>query len=183
MIIVEGPDGSGKTSLIGRLETEYGLTREPRAVTNTAELIVPIGQYIQGELDKGFGMRLYDRFGLISGPMYLSLPKPTFSEEMLDLLWLGSAWRRLRQIDPVIILCLPDFEVVKKNVLSDHSSKAVWDHWEAIYWSYHNWLAMNLTNTSVLHYNYTLEGNEKNFQDQRLRGLIQWAQARVVVGR
>ena len=183
MFIVEGPDGSGKTTLVARLENMLGVSREPRAVTAGAEKIKPIGAYVQEELDKGFGLRLYDRFALISSPMYLSLPNPTFSEEMLDLVWLASAWRRLRQIDPVIILCLPDFATVKANVAKDESSKVMWEYWETIYWNYHNWLAVNLENTSVLHYNYTLTGPVQAFQDQRLAGLVRWTQARVLKGR
>ncbi len=58
MIIVEGPDGAGKTTLVERIESEYGLTREPRAVSAGAEKLKPIGRYIEDELEKGFGMRL-----------------------------------------------------------------------------------------------------------------------------
>ena len=183
MIIVEGPDGAGKTTLIARLEKQLGLTREPRAVSAGAEKMKPIGQYVEDELEKGFGMRLYDRFALISSPMYLSLPNPTFSEEMLDLIWLASAWRKFRQVDPVIVLCLPEFATVKANVAKDESSKVMWEYWETIYWNYHNWLAVNLQNTSILHYNYTLTGSPQALQEQRLQGLIRWAQARVEKGR
>lgn len=183
MIIVEGPDGAGKTTLVERLETELGVTREPRAVTSGAQKMKPIGQYVEEELEKGFGTRLYDRFALISSPMYLSLPNPTFSEEMLDLVWLASAWGKFRVINPVVIMCLPDFATVKANVAKDESSKVMWDHWETIYWNYHNFLAMHLENTSILHFNYTLTGQPHDYQEQRLRGLISWARARALKGR
>ena len=183
MIIVEGPDGSGKTTLVKKLEKQLGITQQPRAVSSAAEKLKPIGDYVEEELAKGFGLRLYDRFALISSPMYVALPNPTFSEQMLDLVWLGSAWRRFRAIDPVVIVCLPELDEVAHNVLRDSTSQVVWPYWETIYWQYHNWLAMNLENTSVLHYNYTLDGQPRAFQEQRLNGLLAWAQGRVKVGR
>ena len=64
MILVEGPDGAGKSTLVERLERDWGITREPRAVSKEAKALTPLGPYIEEELSKGFGMRLYDRFAL-----------------------------------------------------------------------------------------------------------------------
>lgn len=183
MIIVEGPDGAGKSTLVTHLEERLGITREPRAVSAGAEKLKPIGQYISDEMDRGFGLRIYDRFALISSPMYLSLPNPTFSEELLDLVWLEDAHRRFRKINPVIILCLPPFEVVKANLEKDAEGHytTLSDHWQTVYWSYHNWLAANfgVFATSIMHYDYTVTGNQLKWRDKNLDGLLRWAKARV----
>ena len=69
MIVVEGPDGSGKTTLVKRImDSKLGSELElmPRAVSKDAKSLTKIDDYIEEELGKGFGMRLYDRFALIS---------------------------------------------------------------------------------------------------------------------
>ena len=175
MIIVEGPDGGGKTTLIGQLEERYGLKREPRAVSSDVKSLVPIGEYVDAELTKGFGWRLYDRFALISSPFYMFTgPDRTFRDEMTDPLWLEMAWRKFLAIDPVIIICLPKLEVVKANVFSDPNNARIAGHIEEIYYSYLNFLAQQKArfNSSVMLWNYQ-DPNEKN-----LDGLIRWAKAR-----
>lgn len=175
MIIVEGPDGAGKTTLVEHLENLFG-EREPRAVTAGAEKMKPIGQYIDEELTKGFGWRLYDRFALISSPMYMCLPNRTFSEEMLDYQWLKDAYYKFRQIDPVIIMCLPPLDIVLANVAKDESSSVMHEFGEQIYWNYHAFAARDGYNSSMMIYDYT------NPNKQRLEALLKWAQARVAKG-
>lgn len=180
MIIVEGPDGAGKTNLVNRIELDWGITREARAVSAEAKALVPIGQYIEGELAKGFSMRIYDRFALISSPMYIGLPNRTFRDELCDIGWLTEMHHKFQKIDPVIILCLPPLEVVKANVLKDETQNAVvQDTIEDIYWNYHNWLCYQqaLPNGSVLHYDYTQQDPLK------LAALLRWANARTLKGR
>lgn len=179
MIIVEGPDGAGKTTLIGRLEEEYGLIREPRAVSSDVRALVPIGEYVDRELDRGFGWRLYDRFALISSPFYMFTgPDRTFRGEMTDPIWLEAAWRRFLKLDPVIILCLPPLEAVKANVEADPNNERIAPHIEEIYYSYHNFFAMQraVFNTSIMRWDYTadLVGQTRN-----MSGLLRWANARV----
>lgn len=153
MLIVEGPDGAGKTTLIAQLEERLGITREPRAVSSDAVPLGSMGQYIDRELARGFGRRIYDRFALISSPFYCMLPNPTFSEELLDREWLMERWMKFRQVGAQIIVCLPPIEVVRKNVLEDESSRVMWGHIDTIYWLYHNFAAQYPWVDSV--YDYT----------------------------
>lgn len=178
MIIVEGPDGAGKTTLIERLEGQLGITREPRAVSSEAKSLVPIGHYIEDELRKGFGMRLYDRFALISSPMYMPLPNRTFRDEMLNQDWLMAHWVKMTRIDPLIILCLPPMADVVRNVKRDPHNKAVWDYIETIYLSYHNWYcAHHPFNPSIILWDYT------NPNHQLLSNGLNWVKARIEKGR
>lgn len=175
MIIVEGPDGAGKSTLVEKLEKEWKLTREPRAVSSDAKSIKPIGPYIEEELAKKFGWRLYDRFALISSPMYISLPNRTFRDEMLDPHWLRTQYVRFTEIDPLIIYCLPPLEVVKRNCANDHTSQVVWDHIEDIYWNYVAFYA-RVYNSSCMIWDYT------NPELRRLDILMKWAKARSMRG-
>lgn len=172
MIVVEGPDGAGKTTLVKRLSEELGLEVMPRAVSKDAESLTKIDDYITAELAKGFGARLYDRFALISSPFYGSLPDPTFRGEMWNIDWLRMAHWKLNRINPVIIVCLPPLEEVLKNVHTGNDNRVVQQHIGAIYINYLNYLASQYNNTSVMHWDYT----EPNYP--RLQGLLAWAQGR-----
>ena len=178
MIIVEGPDGSGKSTLVARLEEQLEIDREPRAVSSDARSLIPIGKYIETELRRGFGLRLYDRFALISSPRYMSLPNPTYRDELLDRVWLVRMSRLFTEVDPAIILCLPPYDVVQQNVVSDPTSEVMYNHLYQIYWGYHDWYCHQKAayNTSVLLWDYT------NPDEKGLDGLIRWAQARAKVG-
>ena len=173
MIIIEGPDGAGKTTLIERIEADWAMSREPRAVSSAAESIVPLGQWIEDELSKGFGWRLYDRFALVSAPQYMMLPSRTFREQMLDFTWLQAQYVKFAKIEPVIIYCLPPLETVVANVLAeDNSGGKIGPHIEQIYLNYHAFAARVYSSSSMV-YDYT------NPDALRLAQLLRWARARV----
>lgn len=172
MIIVEGPDGAGKTTLIGHLEQEYGLTREPRAVSSDVKLLTPIGEYIERELYRGFGWRLYDRFALISSPQYMMTPDRTFQYPLTEVDWLQLQYLKLAKINPVLIFCMPPLEVVKANVARDPKNQVIADHIEEIYYHYVAYIGREF-NPSAMIWDYT------NPNRIKLGALIRWAQARV----
>lgn len=178
MIILEGPDGSGKTTLKEQILRDWAgeFQAQPRAVRSDATSIVPIGQYIQNELARGFGNRLYDRFALISSPMYLPLPNPTFVDPLTDVEWLKIQYNRLDKIDPAIIYCLPPKEVVLQNLADDPSSEVVLPYGELIYNNYVAFIARHWS-TSCMIYDYT------NPDILRLSGLLNWASARCKEGK
>lgn len=175
MIIVEGPDGAGKSTLVARLEQDWGMTREPKAVSSEAVSLRSIGPYVEEELGKGFGWRLYDRFALISSPMYIALPNRTFREEMLDLHWLRMQYVKMNKIDPVIIYCMPPVEVVRKNVWEGSDNNVVKDHIDNIYWNYHAFIA-RVFNSSAMVWDYTKPDL------LHLVALMKWANKRQIQG-
>lgn len=183
MIILEGPDGGGKTRLAKQIyeDWEGRFQLQAKAVSSAAESLRPIGQYVEEEIAKGFGPRLYDRFALISSPLYMHLPNRTFRDEMLDPFWLVEQYRHFWKIDPVIIVCLPPIDIVRINVQDDPDSPnpEVERSIDTIYWNYHNWLAQEQarTNTSVIRHDYT------NPDALALSGILNWANGRIKVGR
>lgn len=175
MIIVEGPDGSGKTTLVELIEHETGLVRQPRAVSKEAKALVPIGDYIEQELYKGFGWRLYDRFALISSPAYAMLPNRTFVEPLTDLDWLKAKHHQFQKIDPLIIVCLPPLATVITNVMKGEDNLVVQRDIETIYINYLNFAASQVHNTSCMVWDYT---SADSIRSTRLKQLLQWAKGR-----
>ena len=178
VIVVEGPDGSGKTTLVKRImESKLGSELElmPRAVSKEAKSLTKIDDYIEEELGKGFGMRLYDRFALISSPCYAMLPDRTFTGRMFDPVWLRAHFDKMYQVDPVIIMCLPSLDTVVGNTRIGDDNRVVQEDIEAIYINYLSyWAAQGSTNgTSMMRWDY------HNPDQQRLDNLLQWAKGRV----
>lgn len=182
---MEGPDGAGKSNLVAKLLAAYPeLVLQPKVVTSGARALTPIGPYIEEEISKGFGMRLYDRFALISSPQYMCMPQRTFREEMTDGPWLAGQYNRFWHMDPVIIFCMPPLKEVKKNVAREDTDNSVVqdDHRiETIYYQYLAFIAQNFGRfaTSWLVYDYT----QGEFPMERFEYLIKWARARIEHGR
>jgi Molybdopterin-guanine dinucleotide biosynthesis protein len=174
-LIVEGPDGSGKTTLVERIEREYGLTRRPRAVSSEAKALRPIDDYVEEELAAGPGLRFYDRFALISSPMYIPL-HATMPGRFNDRDWLLMVNELFWNHDPVIIVCLPPIEEVRKNVAGDDNNKVVWDKIDQYYLNYHAWVVSNIARrhkvtdqASIMVWDYTKPDEKK------LQGHIRYA--------
>jgi hypothetical protein len=174
MIIVEGPDGAGKTTLVSQIEHDWDITREPKQTSAQAVSLTPPGGWIEQQLAQGFGMRLYDRFALISSPCYTMLENRTMVEPLTDPMWMKLQHYRLSQIDPVIIWCLPPLEIVKENLLrEDDSGRGLIDHIEEIYLAYVAFYgAMSCCTTSQMVWDYTMPDLP------HLANLIRWANAR-----
>lgn len=161
MIIVEGPDGAGKTTLVNYIEQKLNIKRQPRTVSGETEILIPLGQHVEEALALGYGMRLYDRFALISSPMYIPVHNDplvirTFRGEMLDRYWLMKQYEKFKAVDPFIILCLPPMEVVLNNVRNDANNRVVAEYMETVYLNYHNWYCANqVINPSIFLWDYT----------------------------
>lgn len=127
MIIIEGPDGSGKTTLIKQLAGVTQLPIAPRVVSKDAEAQVDLVEWVEQNLKQGFQATMFDRHRLISEPIY----GPTLrakAEPMFDnFIWLSNQLHRFYGMGPVIIYCLPPFEAVWESVRSDPDNKVVHD--------------------------------------------------------
>lgn len=145
MLIFEGPDGAGKTSLIKQFQDLYGVPIAPRVVTKDTEAMTDLREWVDQNLDQGFQYQLFDRHRLISEPIYGPIlrgdkPEPGFA----DLVWMGPRLRRLYQIKPIIVYCLPPLATVRENLAWDPDNTAVVQRITSIYSSYVAKAAMDL---------------------------------------
>lgn len=175
MIIVEGPDGAGKTTLIEQLKERYGLEVAPRVVTKGAEAMTDLKVWVEQNLAEGFQYRIFDRHRLVSefiyGPLLRQQQQPGFT----DMSW---SWRQLAKlyegVEPIIIYCLPPLEVVKANVSSDPENVVVADHIEAMYTAYVHRISLDMIHrprhTVIWDYttDFMLEDDPLRFFDNKI---------------
>lgn len=137
MIIVEGPDGAGKSTLIRQLSAEFDLEIAPRVVSKDTKDLTDLQQWVNRNLAEGFQFKLFDRHRLISefcyGPTLRPKQRPGFTE----YLWVYHSLRRLyMEVQPVIIYCLPPLDRIKLNLENDADNEVVHDYIEQIYAAY-----------------------------------------------
>ena len=160
MIIVEGPDGAGKTTLIRQLQNEFHLEVAPRVVSKDTKDLVDLQNWVNNNLDEGFQYKLFDRYRLISEFCYGPTLRPTQRPGFTDRMWVWNSLRRLyEEVQPVIIYCLPKLEVIKSNLEGDQDNTAVVDHIEQIYAAYLERSALDqlLLGGRVVIWDYTLD--------------------------
>jgi hypothetical protein len=155
MIVVEGPDGAGKTTLIAALSKEFQLPIAPRVVAKDTTAMVDLVKWVEENNAKPWERLLYDRHRLISETIYgpiLNRSAPGFD----DIYWLGPQINRFYQKRPCIIYCLPPKEEVYKNIHQDDTNKEVSPHWEQIYNMYVSRMALDFPKPNVFWYNYAV---------------------------
>jgi hypothetical protein len=139
VIILEGPDGAGKTTLAHRLSEDLGLPIAPKVVGSDTVPLVNIRQWVNDNLQAGFQRTIFDRHRLISEPIYATAMGGDREDHFWDWDWLSAAMRVFREIGPIVVWCLPlDFHFVNRNVLNDDNNRTVWLHIEKLYRGYMN---------------------------------------------
>lgn len=140
MLIVEGPDGGGKTSLITRMQERLGFEVMPRACTSDNGIDV---KTLRDWVDRDLSLPVhhhgfYDRHPLISEPIYGPLIRGHMAEGFSDVQWLSQRLAMLRNRQPLYVFCLPPLEVVVENIhhthdLSTKHLRGVHTHARALY--------------------------------------------------
>ena len=138
MLIVEGPDGSGKTTLIGELREVLNLPVAPRVVSKNTEAMLDLRDWVDNNLEEGFQRVIFDRYRLISesiyGPVIRDMQHPGFDDQE----WLMSRLVKFYNIHPIIIYCLPPLQTVIDNVTDDEDNQMVQPRIRSIYNAYVN---------------------------------------------
>lgn len=121
-VIVEGPDGSGKTRLLDHLVKDTGLTRRERACTSEDGPIDNIKGYVEDYLRDHTG-GIWDRHPLISEPIYGPIIRGYMSGGFDNPAWLSPMLAQFYAYEPIIIYCLPAWYEVHNNILKNHDAR------------------------------------------------------------
>lgn len=123
MIVVEGPDGAGKTTFVELLKSYTNLEVAPRVVAQDTTAMVDLQRWVHDNVTKGWHETIYDRHRLISEPIYGPVMRPAQPEPgFSDLSWFYAMLEAFYDCKPVIIYCLPPFETVWENVMRDENN-------------------------------------------------------------
>lgn len=173
MFIVEGPDGAGKTTLIRRLQERLGFDLMVRPCSsergiNMRTLKMWVDQDLSLPLHSG---GFYDRYPLISEPIYGPILRGRMADGFNDVKWMSERLRILRLREPIIVFCLPPKQRVMDNVLDTHAEtdtdhvRAVIRHTEALYEAYTFRAAQESLISDVWVWDYTKEEADRDFLD------------------
>lgn len=165
MIVVEGPDGSGKTTLIKKLAAHWGLPVADRVVAKDTTTQIDIAAWVDENLRKGWQPTIFDRHRLISEPIYGPILRGENQDpHFLDLSWVWMRVQRFYEIHPLVVYCLPPIGTVRSNVMEDleNDNRAVWDHITPLYSAYVARASRDLAASprTTMVYDYTADGKE-----------------------
>lgn len=122
MIVVEGPDGAGKTTLIEHLSRFLDIRVAPRVVSKEAEAMVDLKRWVENNVRLGWQETIFDRHRLISEPIYGAAMRTKFEPGFNDPQWFYEALFRFYRAEPLVIYCLPPYEIVWENIMGDNDN-------------------------------------------------------------
>lgn len=156
MLVVEGPDGAGKSTLVRALSEQFSLPVADRVVGKDTIATRELKGWVEANVAQGFHMTLYDRHRLISEPIYGSILRNTFEPGFGDVGWLQAMNTMFyKYCRPLIIYCLPPYEVVRANLENDPDNVAVVNKIRRIYAQYAAKAATDSVLANALVYDYT----------------------------
>lgn len=155
MIIFEGPDGAGKTSLAVRLSKDLGIPMAPKVVSSDMTALTDLAEWTEQNVSGGFQYKIFDRHRLISEPIYGPATRSRQDLRFLDPGWMMEMMARFYACDPILIYCLPPLHVVRENVYRDDTdNQAVRGRIAAIYAGYAARSAIDLYHGKARLFNY-----------------------------
>lgn len=176
MIIVEGPDGSGKTRLCKELGEEFSLTY--MRYQGLSSVSGPDGPGIVEWWDEQIAAQnthfIYDRCFYVSEVIYqLATPGRPL---MVDSATIRDGIARLWTFEPLWIFCTVPWENAIANIGQRNRLAGVDDHQlEKIHWAYPAVMTMwqNSQHESVIQYDYTNGESEKDHVFTRVADHLQ----------
>lgn len=156
MIVVEGPDGAGKTTLVKETQSHFPVTIAPRVVNTEAQAMVDLKQWVEDnvrQLNQGV---IFDRHRLISETCYGPVLRQGMTEPgFADLGWLSAMLQMFYAAKPTIIYCIPPKHVCVSRNAACWPTQASYDQCDAIYDNYITRAAIDLSLRRATHYDYT----------------------------
>lgn len=137
MIVFEGPDGAGKTTLMEELTSQLQIPKAPRASTSEGGPVENLFQWAWNDV-RSWGstsfVQAYDRHPLVSeyiyGPICRGYTDPAFDSFHAHKL------RKYFQHLSFVIFCLPPLDEVTKNVQAAPQMPGVESNISRIYKGY-----------------------------------------------
>lgn len=127
-IVIEGPDGSGKSTLIERFLERYPLLRlMDRPCSSDNGPIEGLKEWVDRDIHQADTTellghsRLYDRHPLVSELIYSPALGRQLALGFEDYAWLVQALHDFSFMNYMVVYCLPGREVVIENVLATHT--------------------------------------------------------------
>lgn len=132
MVIVEGPDGSGKSTLVSELVNALDLEVQPRACTSDNGVeVTTLRDWVDTDMSRPvLTDMLYDRHPLISEPIYGPIIRGRMADGFDDPYWLMKNLILLDEKEPRFIFCLPPWSEVESNV--EHNHRPTTDHLKGV---------------------------------------------------
>lgn len=151
MIILEGPDGGGKTSLAERISKRFGIPLAPRASSSIDGPVSDLCAWVDNDLMKWgtTSLQIYDRYPLISEPIYGPICRGSIPDRM-STSWMRRRTNTFRNLS-LVIWCIPPAEVVYRNIDDTHEEQmdgvvsyapAIWSAYTA---AAHVWTGSGMT--------------------------------------
>lgn len=151
MIILEGPDGGGKTTLAERITKRFGLKLGPRASSSIDGPVNDLCAWVDDDL-LSWGttpLQVYDRYPLISEPIYGPICRGSIPDRMSSP-WMRRRLNTFRNLS-LVIWCIPPANVTIRNIddSADNQMDGVVSYAPAIWASYsaaaHSWTGTGMT--------------------------------------
>lgn len=134
-IIVEGPDGAGKSTLIKALSEMLSLPVHPKFAKSSGPDLETLDRRTHADLESLAGYAkspgVYDRYPLISELIYGPLVRHSLTGWFNDKEWVDIGHKVL-QHRTVVVWCLPRLGVLRRNVSSTRDMPGVREHIDAI---------------------------------------------------
>lgn len=163
MIVVEGPDGAGKSTLIQAIVERFGFPIAPRVVSKDAEAMVDLKAWTESNVSQGFHTRVYDRHRLISEPIYGSILRSRFEPGFSSVVWLNAMYTQFyMRCAPILIYCIPPYDTVRENLKNDADNAVVAPKIRRIYAQYVAKAASDAAQVGAFVHDYTYEGSTEN---------------------
>jgi len=157
-VIVEGPDGSGKSTLVKALR-EIGMKPAPRASNSIQGPVADLMDWVirdQQDMIARWDKHVYDRHPLISEPIYGRIVRDNPAEGFNNPSWMVSRIAHL-YVSTLVVWCMPPLYAVEENanLTADNQMAGVVDHIEDLYMEYEkvksDWAGPAIT------YDYTIQ--------------------------
>jgi len=148
-LIIEGCDGTGKSTLINQLSSTERYVQHSRASTSTGGPVPDLDGWVRNDLDfleykDPLLPFIYDRHPLISELIYADLRTVNrgVSGGFAKLPWIIESQRRMAKLS-VLVICSPSFFSVQKAIEAsgkDAHMPGVYDNLHAIYSRYERFI-------------------------------------------